>query len=71
MFAEALEDVVALSLGDFAFHFRKREMHDIVMVNLLVRQLGTQFEPYPVKQVYFLGRETGSVRTEIEDLFLA
>ncbi len=68
MLAEALEDIVALTLGDFAFHFVKREMDDVVMMNFLARQFFAKLKPQLVQQIDFFWREPRSVRAEIENL---
>jgi hypothetical protein len=70
MIAKPLQNVPALSTGDFALHFRQREMNDVVMMNLLAGKMIAQFQPDPVEQVDFLGRQPGGVRTQIEHLFL-
>jgi hypothetical protein len=71
MITQPLKHCIALSFGDFAFDFRKREMDNVVMVEILAWQFGAEFQPHLVEQVNFLRREARRMRPQIKNLFLA
>jgi len=69
--AETLDNTIVSLLGEFSFDFVEGEVNDVVMVDLAARHFLAQFEPDFVQEADFLRREIGSVRAEVENLFVA
>lgn len=67
MFAEALEHAVSLTRSHFTRKFSQCKMHDIVMMQLLAGQIGTQLKPDVMKQVDLFRSEMGRMRAEVEN----
>ena len=51
--------MVPFTLIDLTLQFVESEVHDIVMVQLLVAQILAEFQPDAVQQVNFLGGQSG------------
>jgi len=71
MVAQAAQGLFAVALRDFALEFGQREVNDVVVVDLLARQMIREIQPHLMQQVDFFRREARSVRAEVENLFVA
>ena len=60
--AQALQHVVVLPVGDFAFNFGEGKVHDVMMVNFGARKLFAELQPHTMQQLDFVGREPRGVR---------
>ena len=59
------------AVHDIPAEFLERDVHDIVVVELLGRDFVAEFEPEAVKQIDFFQGEPWGVWTKIENFFLA
>ena len=71
MSAEPAKNLLSLSILKFLPKFVKGKMNDIVVMNLLRRNIVTQFKPNAMEQVDFFWRQAWSVRPQIENVLLA
>jgi hypothetical protein len=61
--AQPLEHGVRLALRHLPFYLSQSKMHDVVMMDFLAGQFIAQFQPHPMQQINFIGREPRSVWT--------
>jgi hypothetical protein len=69
--AQRADDFFPAAVHDIFAKLLEGDVHDVVVVEFLGRDLAAEFEPDAVKQIDFLGGQPRSVRTEIENFFLA
>ena len=69
--AQPVEDFLALRIAELVPEFFQREMDDVVVMNLLGRNVAAELQPDAVQQIDLLRREVRRMRAQIENVFLA
>jgi hypothetical protein len=68
---QPLEHCLSLCIGEFLSEFLESEVDNVVVMNLLRRNVVAKFEPDTVEEVNLLGGEVRRMGTQIKDMFLA
>jgi len=71
MSPQPLEDYLSLFIGEFLSEFLESEVDDVVVMDLLRRNVVAKFEPDTVEEVNLLGREVRRMGAQIKDMLLA
>ena len=71
MTPKAAQYVSSPGSGEIVVDFVESEVHDVVVMNLLGRELVADIQPNAMQEIDFLRREVRHMWTEVEDALLA
>lgn len=71
MEAQPLENLTLTSVRQFVAQFIQCEMDDIVVMNFIRSEFSAEPQPEAMQKIDFIGRQVGSMRSQVENFFLS